>query len=102
MRGYLVDEGQVPLDSCLILLPLQPELVAELLLGLFDVSVSQLPLLSLWGAGTKQPPHGNHRQARKMRDRAKARPWCSHLPPVAAGTPSPPGQRRRELSPDPD
>lgn len=68
MRDYLVNEGQVPLDSCLILLPLQPELLAQLLLGLFDVSVGQLPLLSLRGAGVKQPQHGNHHQTMKMRD----------------------------------
>ena len=55
MRGYLVDEGKMPLDSCLILFPLQPELVAELLLGLFDVPDSQFPLLSLLGVGKKQP-----------------------------------------------
>lgn len=48
MRGYLVNEGQMPLDSCLVLFPLQLELLAKLLLGLFDVPDSQFPLLSLW------------------------------------------------------
>lgn len=43
----------MPLDSCLILFPLQPELVAELFLGLFDVPESQFPLLSLWDVGKK-------------------------------------------------
>lgn len=53
MRDYLVDEGQMPLDSCLILFPLQPELVAELLLSLFDMPDSQFPLLSLLDVGKK-------------------------------------------------
>lgn len=44
---YLVDEGQMSLDSCLVLLPLQLELVAKLLLSLLDVPDSKLPLLSL-------------------------------------------------------
>lgn len=46
----LVDEGQVPLDGRLVLLPLQPQLVAELLLGLLDVPDGQFPLLGLVGA----------------------------------------------------
>lgn len=51
---HLVDEGQVPLYGRLVLLPLQPQLVAELLLGLFDVPDSQFPLLGLVGAGKKR------------------------------------------------
>lgn len=71
MRDYLVNEGQVPLDSCLILLPLQPELLAELLLGLFDVSVGQFPLLSLWGI-----KHNMEITIRPgKRDRAKGKPF---------------------------
>ena len=53
VRDYLVDEGQMPLDSCLILFPLQRELVAKLLLGLFNVPDGQFPLLSLLDAGEK-------------------------------------------------
>lgn len=53
MRNYLVNEGQMPLDSCLVLLPLQPELVAKLLLSLFDMPDSQFPLLSLLEVGKK-------------------------------------------------
>lgn len=38
------------LDGRLVLLPLQPQLVAELLLGLLDVPDGQFPLLGLVGA----------------------------------------------------
>lgn len=100
MRDYLVNEGQVPLDSCLILLPLQPELLAELLLGLFDVSVGQFPLLSLWGI-----KHNMEITIRpgKQETELKENPLKEVLtsPTPASRNTQPPKWKRREVSPGP-
>lgn len=48
-RRHLVDEGQVPLDGGLVVVPLLPQLPAQLLLGLLDPPDGEVPLLHLRG-----------------------------------------------------
>lgn len=48
---HLVNEGQVPLDGGLVVLPLLPQLPAQFLLRLLDPPDGEVPLLCLRGCG---------------------------------------------------